>query len=122
EGQVSVAEYLRLDEDEREGKTPIILRIDEHSALRRYNVSSKVVEACTEVLSNLRTLREWSGLFTDQPERLKEQVMQELAVRFEKEKNALESTLNDEKQNWESEHLTALKQQIKERLMQLSGN
>jgi ferredoxin len=118
----SMADYLELDETAANTKIPAIIRVDGDGKLVHYAVDSVVVEACKAVRNNFRLVREWAGLFTAFPEKLKQQVDEELRKEYEAEKKKLVAELAAEKKTWETDHLEKLKEQVKERLMKMAGH
>ena len=118
---VAVADYLDLDEAGQKAKTPVIKRVDADGNLLTYAVSPTVVAATRAVRQNFRVLREWAGLFTAFPEKLKEQVDAELRTAYEADKKKLIADLAAEKKTWEAGHIDTIKQQMKERLLQMAG-
>jgi hypothetical protein len=117
-----VAEYLDLEEATANAKSPTIIRVDGEGNLVHYEVAPTVIEACKAVRSNFRLLREWAGLYTAFPEKLKQQVDEELRKEYEAEKKKLVAELAAEKKTWETDHLEQLKEQVKERLMKMAGH
>lgn len=122
ENTVPVAKFLELDEAARAAKTPVILRVDKDGHLQRYAVAPPLIEACEAVRHHFRLLREWAGLYTEFPEKLKKQVDGELRKEYEAEKEKLVAEMAAEKQTWETEHLAQIKAQMKERLLKMSGH
>ena len=119
---VPVAKYLDLDEAGRAGKTPVILRVDKDGQLQRYAVAPNLVEACEAARHHFRLLREWAGLYTEFPEKLKKQVDGELRKEYDAEREKLVAEMAAEKHNWEAEHLAQIKAQMKERLLKMAGH
>lgn len=118
---ISVADYLDLDEAAAKAKVPVIKRVDAEGNLLTYAVSAEVIAATRAVRHNFRVLREWAGLFTAFPEKLKEQVDAELRTAYEADKKKLVAELAAEKKTWEASHIDTIKQQMKERLLQMAG-
>jgi hypothetical protein len=117
---VTVADYLNLDEAGQKAKIPVIKRVDADGNLLTFSVSAEVVAATRAVRQNFRLLREWSGLHTEFPEKLREAVENELKVAYEADKKKLVADLAAEKKTWEATHMDTIKQQMKERLLQMA--
>ncbi|MCB0601091.1 MAG: 4Fe-4S binding protein [Saprospiraceae bacterium] len=116
-----VAEYLRLDPDERPDQVPVILRVDHQGALVRYKVPAVVVDACEAAARAWRLLREISGELTEFPEKLQTKVETDLKIQFEADKAALILEHEKQIQELEAVHLEKMRMQIKSRLMQMAG-
>ncbi|NQU62671.1 MAG: hypothetical protein HQ517_00075 [SAR324 cluster bacterium] len=121
ENHCFVSEYIQLSNSERAKKTPVILRIGSDDAPNYYEVDHDIVRSCEITLNNVRVFREWAGLFTVYPDKLKALLNDELKEEYERERKAFESKLNDEKAAWEVNYLENLKAQMKETLLNLSG-
>jgi NAD-dependent dihydropyrimidine dehydrogenase PreA subunit len=118
---VAVADYLNLDEAAAKAKTPVIKRIDAERNVLTYAVSAQVIAATRAVRQNFRLLREWAGLHTEFPEKLREAVENDLRVAYEADKKKLVAELAAEKKTWEAANLENIKIQMKERLLQMAG-
>ncbi len=118
---VLVAAFLDLDDAAAKAKTPAIKRVDADGSVVVYAVSATVIRACRAVRSNFKLLREWAGLHTEFPEKLREAVENDLRVSYEADKKKLVAELAAEKKTWEAANLEDLKEQMKQRLLQMAG-
>jgi pyruvate-ferredoxin/flavodoxin oxidoreductase len=62
DNMMALAEFLDLDNSDREGKFPYIWAVDGRKALRRVLVSESIVEACDDRLHFWRTLCDMAGV------------------------------------------------------------
>lgn len=121
ENTLSIKEYLKLSKVDRAGKTPVILRINDEAHLVYYAVAPFIAEAAEVAIANVKLLREWAGLYTGYPEKLKAVVHEELKKTYESERSRFEEELKREKADWEASYLRELKTRMKDTLLNLSG-
>ena len=117
---LEVAAYIDLDEAASKAKVPAIKRVDAEGNLLHFAVAPDVITIVRAVRQNFHVLREWAGLFTAFPEKLKAEVDSELRVAYEAEKKKLVAELAAEKKTWEASYLEDMKKQMKERLLQMA--
>ena len=117
---LEVAAYIDLDEAASKAKVPAIKRVDADGNLLHFAVAPEVITIVRAVRQNFHVLREWAGLFTAFPEKLKAEVDSELRVAYEAEKKKLVAELAAEKKTWEASYLEDMKKQMKERLLQMA--
>ncbi|MDX5428005.1 MAG: 4Fe-4S binding protein [Bacteroidota bacterium] len=118
---LQVADYLALSGDDRQKFIPVVCRIGEGRVLQCLSVAPEVIKICEQVLKDLELYRQWSGTTVEFPEKVRELVRNELEEEFSDRERELKKDLDREKMEWESSFKTELRQQIKERLMKMSG-
>ena len=116
---IHVAASLALEQGQRDGRKPVIIRSDGEK-MQHYHVSDRVIAMTEQVLSNWRTLQELSGLRSEFPEKLKNQVAQEYAKKLADETARLEKEYRDKLKAMEAGQADVLRQRLKERLLTLS--
>ncbi len=117
---IAVADYIKLEEDKKAKQIPVILRVSEENKIVRYAVSPEVIKATEAAAKSFAFLRELAGLHTAYPEKLEEAVSKKLSKTYEAEKATLLAEMAKEKKEWEANHNTEIKQQLKARLMQMA--
>jgi NAD-dependent dihydropyrimidine dehydrogenase PreA subunit len=118
---ILVKDYLNLNLNDRVNYSPAIIRVDAQGAATYYQVASKIIEVCALSLDKLNTLREWAGLYTEFPDKLRSQVNEELAKDYEKKKGIFEKEMKEKMAAWESNYLSEMKEKIKDKLLNMSG-
>ena len=121
ENVIFIADLLISGGKADKEKIPAILRVNAAREAVYYAVSADLVKACDTVVRNTRVLREWAGLFTLYPEKLRKIVDKELREEYKMEKEKFESELLIKKAEWEANYLSELKKQMKETLLNMSG-
>ena len=119
EAHLSVAEYILLDTKARNGKVPVIMRAHE-DGLKHYSVSKKVVEMSEAALINWQTLQELSRVVAKIPAKLKEELAQEISIKYEEEIAELKKNYEQQLQEKEANQTDKLRRQLKEKLIALS--
>ncbi|MDH3708298.1 MAG: 2-oxoacid:acceptor oxidoreductase family protein [Cyclobacteriaceae bacterium] len=69
ENMVALADFLEMDQDEREGKFPFIWAVDRKQRLNRVLVAKKIVESCEERRDFWLLLRGLAGIETEPEEK-----------------------------------------------------
>ncbi|NNJ54519.1 MAG: hypothetical protein HKP14_00220 [Bacteroidia bacterium] len=118
---VLVSEYLKLNSKERGSKVPVIMRVGVEGEVQYYKVGPTIIDACQISLANLKTLREWAGLYSEFPDKLKSEVNEELKKEYELKRVKFEKEVNDKVAEWEANYLLELKGKIKDKLLDMSG-
>ena len=78
ENMVPLAEFLEMDEDEREGNFPFVWMVDKEEHLTRLLVAQPIVESCEDRLDFWNMLRSLVGADQPSTESLVEQVRQDV--------------------------------------------
>jgi pyruvate-ferredoxin/flavodoxin oxidoreductase len=83
ENMVPIAEFLELDEEEREGMFPYVWAVDKKNRLMRVLVAEEMVRSCEERLGFWQTLKGLAGLTKKiDPEQIANQVRSETAQKL----------------------------------------
>ena len=113
-------DYISKSPEEVKDTVPVILRLSEHGSMIKYMASNEVVEATRASSKAWNLLREFAGILTQFPDKLKREVRVELAEKYEDEKANLINEYENQIQNLEQEYLAEIKVRIKEKLLALS--
>ena len=117
---VSVAEYLSLDEKGRKGKTPTISFVDEQGSLQLYITAPEVVSATRQALRQWSSLRELAGLRSPFPQKVREELENELTQKYEKEIAELKTSYEAKLQEQEKVLMEEVRIKLREKLLALS--
>jgi len=83
ENMVSIAEFLKLEEDDREGQFPYVWAVDKKNRLIRVLVSEEIVRSCEERLDFWHTIKGLAGLTNKvDPEAIANEVRAETATKL----------------------------------------
>ena len=91
--QVELAEYLRLDEDERAYRLPYIWTIDEGGTLQRAIVSRELAFACLDRSRGWRVLQELAGTRNEYARRAADETRRRTLEEGARERDELEARL-----------------------------
>ena len=117
---VTVAEFIQMDNNNRNGKVAVIYRLNKLNRLIRYTVDKEIIDATEATLYYWNTLKERAGLITEFPAKLEKKLEQKLSVAYELKRSELVTDFENRIENIEEDHLNKIRQKLKERLMQLS--
>lgn len=116
----TIDNYLKLNENSRIGKVPVVYRLNALKKIIRYSVSDYIIKATESKLFAWRSLREMTGTLTEFPEKLKQKVEKDVSERFESEKQKIINEYSDKFNTLEEDHLDKIRQKLKEKLLELS--
>ena len=116
----TVENYIKLDENSRTGKVPVIYRLNALKKIVRYSVSDFIIKATESTLYAWRSLREMAGTLTEFPEKLKQKVEKDVSERFASEKMKITNEFSEKFKSLEEDHLEKVRQKLKEKLLELS--
>ncbi|MCP4456546.1 MAG: hypothetical protein GY816_00730 [Cytophagales bacterium] len=120
DSNLSIAEYISLDEKARQDKIPVIRR-SSNDGLKYYSASDRVIGMTEAVLSNWNTLQELAGLLTEFPTKLRDKVTEELSKKYEQDAAELKRNYEQQLGEQQAGQTEVLRQQLKEKLVALSS-
>jgi pyruvate-ferredoxin/flavodoxin oxidoreductase len=117
--QLPFHEFVALDPEERDGRTPFIYVLDEDHGLKRLRASLEMVTLAEERLGHWSLLRQMAG--QELAPWVREQVVREVESRFEEEKKALEQEHEDRLQELRSRYPVLVARRMAEGLLRGGG-
>ncbi|HLG36329.1 MAG TPA: 4Fe-4S binding protein [Bacteroidia bacterium] len=117
---VPVAEFILLSQSERAGKCPVIFRVDNNEALKKYKAAEEVIAAVEACAVAWQLLREVSGELTEFPDKLHRKIEDELSEQYELKMSELSYEYENKISNLEAEHLQRIRIKLKEKLIMLA--
>lgn len=115
-----MAEYLQLGREARQEQRPVIFAPDADGVIMPFAVSNKVVAATEGALHQWRMLREMAGALTPFPEKLRKQVEQEWAEKYQQELEQARSEYELKLQRREQELMQDVRAKLRDKLLSLS--
>jgi ferredoxin len=117
---IPVADYLLLSSEERSAKTPSVARVSQAGALKWYGVPNDILIHTEALWRSWKMLQEWAGVLTEFPDKLKSKAANEAAETYLAEKADLIAEYEGRIVGLEAEYLQKVRQQIRDKLVELS--
>jgi len=114
-----VAEYLETDPGQREGVIPVIYRV-ENGELQTWAVSPEVVQTAETVQTIWHSLREWAGMLTPYPEKLRKEVEKELSEKYKADLQAARAEFEQRLKEQEQAQLEQIRRKLRDKLVALA--
>ncbi len=118
---IAVADYLQLDKQTREGKTPFVSVARTQGADVQLKVDPVLVRAADERLHAWRTLQELAGVVTPFTARVQQQAQEAVAEMHQAELEALKARYEQRIGGLEEDIQTDIAGRIRGRLLSLAG-
>ncbi len=117
---IRLSEFISLDHTDREGKTPVIIRVKE-GGLVNYKVSDEVILTTEVIAVGWQNWREMAGMITEFPKKLKTQVTKELSSEYEEKVLKLKAEFEDKLKGQEHNQNEIMRARLREKLSALSS-
>ncbi len=115
-----MAEFLAMDAASRKGKIPVIYSINEEVQLEPYAADIRVVNATQNALRQWNSLREVAGALTPFPEKLQQQIEENVKAKYEQLMTELKSEYEEKLRSQEQNMMKEVKRKLSDKLMVLS--